>query len=1714
MGTTQTESGSHQLPQITHPQLTKTMQITKASDIVSDYNERFLVAAFAAFPSIETLAILRELVGGKTKARVLLVDIIATQTAEGTKSPAQRLSGQYILKIDEKADEWDEPTEADRHRKAIEWDKSGQFAQKHIPKLQHSFEQGSTLLMVYDIAGLSQLRLSSYQHLGSGVHAACCGLVSTSLLTELNAEYKIESTVSARQSLNDWLGYRLDQAQGKRLSDFALIRTLNKPAYTEAGRIYLNPLSVCHAPALAVDTSCTRFVGLQHGDLHTGNLFFDRSSPEGNPFSIIDWALSRECPLFFDQAYFEVSLLLRELSGKPPEQFAAMLEAADTANQVNIPQEHMALSASMRDIRKSLIAWQETKEANRRDPFVHQWLLARVAAGLNWANKPLEESARRLAFTYAAKAATDFMVLFHKSDYEAAVRGLDLIAIEKAPIAAPVEDVEWNAFWQEVAGFDESEYAYMLIAGELKDLEESSSLGFLPWSAVLDLDPRSEANGLHSKAAHVLSQRRSLSWFGKEILPVNFQRGTAWMMASGWPSRNEDVPPSFTAWRRDYQKKIQELSAAVRAGTAPKPVKILVLPGIGISVAQLGRLIEAVDLELAESAEFILVGDCDAELSENTLFKRCLKGSIPAFLSRLHAIFGSSERNSRPQLPGLSGPVDVAPETLRNWEEDFDLLHSMILESGSQADLDASNFFRGMPPTWQDLEANLDVPREIASELLEELSARFKDGGSFTLELWHSPGAGGTTAAYRAAWGMRTTRPTVILRRFSRLTADRLDAVYQKTQKQVLVIADASELTETYRNELFRELSRSSARIGLLYLVRSPRPESETTLHIVDPMRHATEVSRFVEAYLPRCNSDIRRRRIQQIGDIKNTSQAPYRSPFFFGLTAYEDDFLSLDRYVGTHLKGIAPFARQTILYLALATRFSHKGISEAFFRRLFQPTITGAINLERALGVGPARLIVHGNGRLKFVHPLLAEEALRELLGGAGRDDWMSNLKELCVLLVRDVVAIVGPYSDEAKDIFAQLFIFRDPWTDNTGKGKRQFAPLIEAIATVDGQQQILTLLTEVCALEPHYWNHLGRHLIYKTNENFAKAEGFLLKAVELSKEADALHFHALGMVRRFWAKHTLDEMFKNANPPAGDLSSEKVLSTVAELATGALDAFTKARELDPDDAHGYITPIQTILMIIERMYQADGHTSISELCARESDVAHWIQMRMSEAEELLGRVQHFRGQRKQSEHERKCEYDLSALYGDFDSLISTWERILDGSAAQTWLRKAVANAYLARKRRNWRALEVVELRRIVELAECNLSFNPTSESDLRTWFQAYKFLPEFSYNEAIDRLQAWASRSDSVDAHYYLYILHFLRWYNNGKLDGERDETLIDKHLKKSAQLSAGRRDLSYEWFGYEPQWCPLVNSRELGGWVDQKQFFQDTSKLAFLEGTVSALKRTAGTIRIGKVTRAFFRPPAHLRESEHLNAQVHFVLGFSYERLHAWLVDVGPAPVRDVKVPKSTIHVATPTRPELPSPSGRFASPFLNLPAMCADDDKPAKPATMAASRAGNESDLRSAALNLVKALLEESTRQQRPLTLAFVGTKLRINFPGKASLHERLGFHSLRSLVASWSELQIRGTKEHAVVELDVPTSPVTSRDWRWDVGTAINRMLDGSGRKGQVLQLITVEAELERLFPGKVLLCRRLGFANITDLIRSYEDFEVVWEAPRWIVVLR
>src|SRR5258708_5402653 len=159
---------------------------------------------------------------------------------------------------------------------------------------------------------------------------------------------------------------------------------------------------------------------------------------------------------------------------------------------------------------------------------------------------------------------------------------------------------------------------------------------------------------------------------------------------------------------------------------------------------------------------------------------------------------------------------------------------------------------------------------------------------------------------------------------------------------------------------------------------------------------------------------------------------------------------------------------------------------------------------------------------------------------------------------------------------------------------------------------------------------------------------------------------------------------------------------------------------------------------------------------------------------------------------------------------MVLIWETLLQGTRDEVFVRRNLAAAYLNRNSRQWEGMNQSELARIAEMMEKNLASDPTNARDIRTWFQAHRRLPSFSPHSALDRLTKWAKVHESVEAHYYLYILHFLMWRKSRSAIGEEQILL---HAKRCRDLAEDRGDYCYEWLGREPAWCPLVDHHVLG-------------------------------------------------------------------------------------------------------------------------------------------------------------------------------------------------------------------------------------------------------------------------------------------------------------
>jgi len=755
-----------------------------------------------------------------------------------------------------------------------------------------------------------------------------------------------------------------------------------------------------------------------------------------------------------------------------------------------------------------------------------------------------------------------------------------------------------------------------------------------------------------------------------------------------------------------------------------------------------------------------------------------------------------------------------------------------------------------------------------------------------------------------AAWALRLQYPTAVLRRKSRSTADRAGWLFHLTGLPVLLIADGV-LNTTDVSELLSALSNDNVRAVILHVQRVSQGNNDK-LGVYDPME-VSEALVFAQSFGHRTGDHERAALLKCVGDPFRHEYERLRSPFFFGLITYEKRFTHLSTYVANHLQQTAYIERKLLGYLSLISTFSQLALSSSLARRIINLQSNNVKAIECAVGADTARLIVEWDKKVKLIHPLIAEEVLAQL--GGGQETWRMGLSDLCIDFAREAIQAAGDYTTELQEIFRSMFFERENWNIEEISGNRDpFSPLLMTIPSDAGRARLLETLTDLCPNDPHFWSHRGRLSAYCESPNYREAEEYVLKAIELSGGRDPLHHHALGMVRRFWMKSKVRDIVVQSVAKKTPVTPESLFEQVKDIINGSLEAFAAARKLDSQDPHGYVTAVQTILFLVEELSKTAGH-GFNSLCIESGSVGDWVREQVATAEQLLSRLARERGNDERSSYEITCLTKLAKLYGSYE-LIKSWEDQLDKTSHPEYMRRAIVSLYLAKRQRRWASMEPKELRRVVKLCEENLRSNPTDVRDLRSWFQAMRRLPEFNYYEAIERLQSWvASGGDALEAFYYQYILDYLRWTG----EGDDAEDVIAKNIQKCIELRTGQRGFSYEWLSTKPMWCPIVSGPEIGEWDRQRNFFTDVTRLAFAKGTIESIKPQAGTIRLGRVLRAFFVPPADIREVGHLNDDVHFYLGFSYEGFRAWGVKLGPAPIlsdnsliRESKQPKTPLKI----------------------------------------------------------------------------------------------------------------------------------------------------------------------------------------------------------------
>ncbi|MGW3864782.1 P-loop NTPase, partial [Streptomyces sp. NPDC005047] len=1434
-----------------------------------DLLESGLALLESHLPHASSVKIVKSLAGGYTSARVMLCDISQKHTALQGRDGV--LDGQYILKLGFSTGR----PQADAHNAFVAG--LGAYGHTRVPLLVESLQDSGISVDVYHIAGFSLDLLRSAEHVDAEDREEICARAARDLLgAQLNVAGTPDYEVTVASVLREWLGAGFPEDQrGMRVREVLAQLRGSGHVFLHEGELLPDPLVLLDPQFGLAGRGLACFRGPTHGDLHLRNVMVRGSRLTRDlDYWLIDVNWDTPTPLLYDHAYLELSALLYGLGHSTSGRILPLLARLDEENpavQVQLDLNDSGLITLLRRMRTETADILANRQEKRVDIWQQQILMARIAAGLNYAAKPLDDMAlRRAALASAGWAARLLLRERHPEVWvEIAKQGrIGSVGLAVSADAGRVTAEEalrrWTPFRQTHGGMD-----LFLVADSVAAKPELAALAHCGWANVIDLDPDSDDDGLSSVVVSGLEERRHVSVFGENCRPVPPGNATNWLMANGWNSHDETTAESDEQWRRrGYLHRVRQLIDDTLEGTPNRAAAVLVLRS-GRRDREIDRVVEYIDERYEGIAHQLDLAQAPA-----------VNGiDVDAFLTVVAESLPMDVSTSAPSLPGLnSRRWALKWSDLQRLSVDLEVLHSEILSGAAPtAQQPTDEFWRGRPPTWQELEVPIDVERDAYRALANEITERLADHQLATVRLDHSPGAGGTTLARRIAWDLHRTYPAVMLREYSETTADRIDEIYQETGYPALVIAESAVLPEYDRDELMYYLAQRNTRAIVLWVNRTNVPRAGKHHQLLDPLK-GSERARFLKKFRERASTDHARRLLDSLAEgVADVVAAQKLSPFFFGLCVYEEEFEGVASYVRNHFTHLTREQKELARHLALLTRYGQElGLPivmvEAWMRRerpVYSPLNEAQLN--DVLGPDLRHLVVSERGALRLLHPLIADEILMGELDGE-----RYGLGTISVDFIKKTTDLLGPENSTTERLLNELFIRR---SNMSGDGQRSydFSELIESMSTEAGGR-VFEVLTQQCPNNAHFWNHRGRFAIYKVKSDFQLAEKFVLMAVEKSKGRDATHLHTLGMVRRFWIENTLTEILRD-----GDRHKpQELLTTIEPLFDRAMEAFTEAARYKNTE-FTWSTPIQLIATVVERLWKASDHAeSLAEFMESDDPSAVWVTEQIGRAEELLDNLRNIN---TEGRYYQKLDKQLSLMYGDVERLVEQWQELRRRGTENTEVDLAIARTLYANSGRDWSQVTEEQARTIAEMTQGMVANGRATDADLRLWFQSYRRLPEYSETHALERLAWYASERNSLDANYYLYILHFLIWHRGDA----QDENRIRYHLEESTRLSRQhRRQWSFEWLGGSSRQHPLVHFSEMGRQrTGPTGFWSRPQELVRVSGIITEIKSPqSGRLRIrrGKLP-AFFTPRNQFRQTRDVEEPVEFYLGFSYEGLRAW-------------------------------------------------------------------------------------------------------------------------------------------------------------------------------------------------------------------------------------
>ena len=1039
----------------------------------------------------------------------------------------------------------------------------------------------------------------------------------------------------------------------------------------------------------------------------------------------------------------------------------------------------------------------------------------------------------------------------------------------------------WEQLYRVCDAFDPRRvYIAVLDREPSADIRDWTAMAGIHWNIIVDFDARTDVDGNYAVAREPFGQRQALQLSALDDSIAMTRRSTVWVAAVGLESRPTTSPSgNWRDWNRSKVPQLERTISELATITEPSPVTLVIFGG---EANYISTTCEIVDRVFAHRVDYVFASPDLKQHSE--IAKRFDASTVSIVLPEvcqglreLQSDSGLTKETLFPKLTG--GTAAIAPDRARWMEEQFELVHRDIgLSADEQTDGDL--FLKGATIGWYDLNVGaIDAGRDVTTNLEQRIRQEIEARATRRVNLWHWPGAGGTTVARRIAWNIHRDFPTVVAREIQpQETAERLRYLFGETRLPILVVIDLPGVTKEVVDRLYDELRRSHTHAVLFNVERRFDSSMGSGTHYLDAMlttREAFGLSGVLAPRVPERRSDIE--------SLINEPDRRKRSPFYFGLTAYGRDFRGLEAYVEARLSQASDLVGSAVLFMAFAYYYGQVSLSLQTFGPVFGISASKLIAMSNVIPDYVRELLVEADDGVRPAHYLIAEEILHQELGRTSKDlrNWRVGLADLATSFVDLLADLPHRSRGTTSDMLRGVLIERDSAESTAGHWGTAFSPLLEDVPNVDGRRRLLEHLTCKFPEEPHFWAHLGR-FYSRVDRDHDKAHTAHEKALGLLPNDPLLH-HMAGIALRA----ELYDMLDSVNSDYDGEFEAKLLEIVGE----ASREFESSRSLDRRSEYSYISQVQMILRVVGTASRAKGyqHEVMQFLTLPGNDTYREL---VDQAQNLLSDLALTKGSEISSQLQVRVEADLENLHGNYSEAIQRLTNILDRRESYSPpIRRAIIRAYAARHEDDWSSLTARELARVVELASDNIVEEPASDHNLRLWLRAVRTANALSVDSVAEQLSYKRLQNPSVDTTYYLYIMKFLQLESGDLAVAREVPDLIEKCSRLAQDLS--RTTTSFEWLGKETGLAALMHFSVLGAWDENKRFWPNTEHLRAVRGRIAQIRHQgSGEIELPSGLRAFFVPssgaiPSGYIAGQDIGREVEFYLGFSYDGLRAWSV-----------------------------------------------------------------------------------------------------------------------------------------------------------------------------------------------------------------------------------